>query len=142
TMVVADPGRIDAVESVPVRFPEFFETCIAKRAQQTLLQVIRLIVAGVDIEIGSNDRADLQIRAPVIRLGKRFQLSMVGVENLEPATAKRGNGPGSLLFHRRKNRLVIGVVFCAAVADNTGRNLDAIDPAPLQPPDKLVNMAA
>src|SRR6185369_11864493 len=88
TMVVADPGRIDAVESVPVRFPEFFETCIAKRAQQTLLQVIRLIVAGVDIEIGRNNASYLHIRAPVIRLAKRFQLSMVGVENLEPATAK------------------------------------------------------
>jgi hypothetical protein len=128
TMVIAINRGVNPEKSFPFSRPEILETDVLNGAKRSIYQIVRFVMTDINPLIGPDYRRYLEIRTPSIIFGKGIQLGVIGIENLEPLTVERRNGPGSLLFHRSKERLMVAIIFTAVVTDDTRGDFDTVDP--------------
>ena len=132
--------RVDLEEHRFVLKPEVLETSIADRTQQTLIKIIRLVLAGIDVLVRPDDRQDLAVRTPGIIFVKFFIQLMIGIENLKSGIFHVLFGTGYLILDPVEKRSVKGIIFLAIIVDNARRYLDTVHPDILKLDYSFVNM--
>lgn len=80
TVMVTVTARLDRHELLLVSQPHLLETPLLDGKQQATVKVVGLVVAGIDIHVGADNRVDLNVGAPVILLVKGAELGVVGIK--------------------------------------------------------------